>query len=183
MQQLYLIDGANFNTTLNDDIFRIVLSFLPCNDLLTMKLVSKNSFRMCQLTEEDFLWELHFKSTMNELKIATTESHFRYSESENRWISVTVLNPKYSNIDITVSCNFKENLVSILREFLSKNLELRKSEIQKEIVSTEKSIESSSILGRLLQTNLLKPQKLNSSSQWSELPNIAKFCNKFKVFH
>ena len=84
------------NDLFNEDIFYIILSFVHPLDLLNLQLVSKQ-LRICQLTEEDYLWKKYFEERVQKMKNNTTGKGYG--------IMIEVHNIT------TPICNFKKALI------------------------------------------------------------------------
>ena len=95
----------NINNFLNDDMLRIILSFLTSNDLLRLNLVSKSA-RFCQLCHEDFYWKpIYYQTIQN------------YIDSSKESDSYDVFKEKFEYLE-SVCENYRENLLKFLETFM-----------------------------------------------------------------
>ncbi|KAF0984149.1 hypothetical protein FDP41_007326 [Naegleria fowleri] len=118
-----------FDSMLNDDIYRNILSFLECVDLMRLQLVSK-SLRICQLTEEDQFWKNYYMQKIDELIQATADYYYDSSVRQTCWR----YDSKYDHLPQRKE-NFKQGLIEIFKTFLTnaeKNSKLLTAEIERQ---------------------------------------------------
>lgn len=100
-------------TTLSDDELLYILSFLSQKDWLSLKLVSKSSFRLSHLSDHDKLWEPFYRKYAFKL----IEIHQNFSHIDHCWMrseQKLILNSQHrltsSHLQL-VQDNFKNHLL------------------------------------------------------------------------
>ena len=102
-----------FDQVLNDDIFRIVLSFLNVSELMILAMVSKK-LGIGQLSSEDYLWKEYY---VNRVKVLNDNFKNQYRYQLLRKVDNTNLFEKYLHFD----CDFKKHLIELGAEMALKS--------------------------------------------------------------
>ncbi|KAG2386792.1 hypothetical protein C9374_001827 [Naegleria lovaniensis] len=103
-----------FEDMLNDDIFRKILSYLQCVDLMRLQLVSKR-LRICQLTTEDQYWKDYYMKKISDLRQATAIYYYDTSARQMLWRN----DSQYDHLP-NRSENFKQGLIEVFKTFITK---------------------------------------------------------------
>ncbi|KAG2377447.1 hypothetical protein C9374_009358 [Naegleria lovaniensis] len=101
-----------FDSMFNDDIYRHILSYLKCVDLMRLQLVNKK-LRICQLTEEDQFWKVNYMKQISDLK----DKAFKYHHHSTRKSALHSI--KFDDL-LKRTSNYKQGLVQLFKEFESK---------------------------------------------------------------
>ena len=107
-KEINSFDIELFNSKVNDDIFRLVISFLNIPSLLRLNIVSKK-LRISTLTSEDQFWKDYYYLKMNELKEASHCTRSFYNQTTRTYTH----NPIFDSY-LEKTNNFKRNLIEVL---------------------------------------------------------------------
>ena len=137
------LDHVQFNNHLNNDIFRLIISFLDIKDLCRFEQVSKNNLPICKVCSEDsHFWKIYYETKILELNTMVSKSYnYKITETDRKQIGMLL--KKTEDFKKTLNLAFK-----IVNDIIERNFRQRMEELEDSILNYNKKTAKNQFMTR-----------------------------------